>query len=153
MYVEMVETMYFIFVSAVRTLAARHKMIAEGWQLFDEAVEDAGAGDLPQLLRSIKGMTTPQPPTPPPMDSSAARSPMPSPSPVKREPGAEDPILIRVDGKIKYSCPQCDKVITSKNGCDAHIHQVHSGKALICSFCRFSTYDLDSLNRHAREYQ
>ena len=152
LYVERVETMYFTCIPAVRTLAAGHKMIAEGWQLFDEAVEDAGAGDLPQLLRSIKGMTTPQPTMPPPMDDSA-RTPAPSPSPVKREPGNEDPIMIRVEGKIKYSCPQCDKVITSKNGCDAHIRQVHSGKALVCSFCRFSTYNLDSLNRHAREHK
>ena len=41
-------------------------MIAEGWEMFEEAVEAAGTGDLPQLLRSLRGMTTPTPPPPPP---------------------------------------------------------------------------------------
>ena len=42
---------YLIFL-AVRTVAAGHRMIAEGWEMFEEAVEAAGTGDLPQLLRS-----------------------------------------------------------------------------------------------------
>ena len=118
----MVEISYFTCITAVRTLVAGHKMVAEGWELFDQAVEEAGAGDLPQLLRSLKVMTTPQPTTPPPMDFTlgAPSQTTPSPSPVKKEHSTE-PLLIRVEGKIKYSCPQCDKVITSKNGCDAHI--------------------------------
>ena len=33
--------------------------------MFEEAVEAAGTGDLPQLLRSLRGMTTPTPPPPP----------------------------------------------------------------------------------------
>ena len=37
LYVERVKTIYFTCIPAVRTLAAGHKMIAEGWQLFDEA--------------------------------------------------------------------------------------------------------------------
>ena len=45
---------YLIFL-AVRTVAAGHRMIAEGWEMFEEAVEAAGTGDLPQLLRSLRG--------------------------------------------------------------------------------------------------
>ena len=40
-------------------------MIAEGWEMFEEVVEQAGTGDLPQLLRSLRGMTMPTPPPPP----------------------------------------------------------------------------------------
>ena len=41
-------------------------MIAEGWEMFEEVVEAAGTGDLPQLLRSLRGMTMPTPLLPPP---------------------------------------------------------------------------------------
>ena len=35
----------------------------------------------------------------------------------------------------------------SKSGMDAHIRSVHTKKALLCSFCAFSMYNFDSLNR------
>ena len=65
-YVERVKILYFTLISAVRTVNVRHKMLAEGWELFKEVVNNAGAWDLPQLLRSIRMMTTPPPATPPP---------------------------------------------------------------------------------------
>ena len=34
------------YLLAVRTVAAGHRMIAEGWEMFEEAVEAAGTGDL-----------------------------------------------------------------------------------------------------------
>ena len=40
---------YLIFL-AVRTVAAGHRMITDGWEMFEEAIEEAGTGDLPQLL-------------------------------------------------------------------------------------------------------
>ena len=65
--------MTFLLV-AVRKVVAGHKMVVqghatvvEGWELFEEAVEEAGPGDLPNLLCQLKGKTTPmQMPTPPP---------------------------------------------------------------------------------------
>ena len=59
--------------SAVRTVAEGHRMIVDGWTKFEEVVENAGAGDLPQLLWHLKGMMTltstmPPAPTPAPMD-------------------------------------------------------------------------------------
>ena len=54
------------YLLAVRTVAAGHRMIAEGWEMFEEAVEAAGPGDLPQLLRLLRVMTMPTPPPPPP---------------------------------------------------------------------------------------
>ena len=40
-------------------VAQGHAAVVEGWQLFEEAVEDAGPGDLQNLLRQLKGKTTP----------------------------------------------------------------------------------------------
>ena len=136
-------------------MAAGHRMIAEGWGMFEEAVSAAGEGDLPQLLRSLRGMTTPTPPpgTPPPQMNVQPSPTPPTPSLVKKEGGTEeDRVLIRVKGKIKYSCPQCSTIVTSKNGCDAHIRATHTGKALRCAYCCFSTYNMDSLNGHLREH-
>ena len=86
--VKRVEMIYFTYVSAVRTVATGHKMVAEGWALFEEAVSQTGAGDLPQLLQSIRTMTTPPPLTTPPqgtlMDITVTT---PRPSPVKKEGG------------------------------------------------------------------
>ena len=82
---------------AVRTVAAGHRMITEGWEMFKEAVEEAGTGDLPQLLRSLSWMTMltpPPPPTPPPAVSVQSQSTTAVPmevtgvsgeSPVKKE--------------------------------------------------------------------
>ena len=38
------------FIVAVRKVVAGHRMIAEGWELFEEAVEEGAPGDLPALL-------------------------------------------------------------------------------------------------------
>ena len=73
--------MYF-FIVAVRTamvghkmLANGHKTVAEGWDLFEKVVEEAGPGDLPQLLCLLKGkmmltlmLRETSPPPPSPMD-------------------------------------------------------------------------------------
>ena len=48
--------------------------------------------------------------------------------------------------------PECDFVMGLKNGCDAHIRATHTGKALLCALCSFSSYNMDSLNRHAKKH-
>ena len=68
--------------SAVRMVAAGHRMVAEGWTLFERSCEEVGPGELPQLLRQLKSATTPTP-----------ASPGPGPStPVKEEPMEEEAI-------------------------------------------------------------
>ena len=83
-------------------------MVAEGWELFEQVVNDAGAGGLPQLPRSIKTITTPPLATPPPkMDVSGAT---PSPSPVKKEHGTgEEPVWVKVGGKHITLAPSVTK--------------------------------------------
>ena len=43
-------------------VAEGHRMVAQGWTLFEEAIKSAGPGDLRQLLCHLKGVTTPTPP-------------------------------------------------------------------------------------------
>ena len=40
---------------AMRTVAAGHQMVADGWAMFEEAIKRAGEGDLPQLLCHLRG--------------------------------------------------------------------------------------------------
>ena len=95
---------------AVRKVAASHKMVAqghaavaEGWQLFEEAVEEAGPGDLPNLLHQLKGKTTPTEMPPPPQSSPMEvgdKTTMPPPaSPVKTDASSnKDPVIVMVGG-------------------------------------------------------
>ena len=120
--VEHVELNDFLFV-AVRKVAASHKMVAqghatvaEGWELFEEAVEEAGPGDLPNLLHQLKGKTTPTETTPPPPASPmevGEKTSMPPPaSPVKKEKEAvsEEPVIVMMGGVRKWACPQCNTI-------------------------------------------
>ena len=55
----------------------------------------------------------------------------PTPVQIKKEAlDSEEPDVIRIEGKRKWSCPQCGFVKGSKNGCNAHIRVTHSKKAL-----------------------
>ena len=156
-------------------------MVAEGWMMFEEAVAEAGVGELPQLLRSIRSSLTPTPaPTPTvkeevkveeKMDEGAQEEgeegegeeePKASTSGITVQEvsrgGNDSPITIQVkgeDGKVsyKYKCPQCDHIKISKRGLDSHIRAVHTKNALLCSLCDFSTYNLDSMQRHEREHK
>ena len=88
-------------------MAAGHRLVAqgntavvEGWELFEEAVEEAGPSDLPNLLRQLKGKTTPTQ-MPPPQQQSPMEvgSIPPPPSPIKKEYSSnEDPIIVMVGG-------------------------------------------------------
>ena len=132
-------------------IAAGHRMVADGWTLFEEAIEGAGEGDLPQLLHHLMGVITP---TLPPQQSAAptdvpqVQLPMKK---IKMENFGDQPVVVMVGGSLSWACPQCNMVRGSKNGCDAHIQQVHTGKALVCALCSFSTYNMDSLQKHKKE--
>ena len=146
--------------SAVRTVAAGHRMVTEGWTLFEHTCEEVGPGELPQLLRQLKSAMTPTP-----------ASPGPS-TPVKTEPMEEEeeieqladvgvsgsgfietPIMIKLGPhQYMYKCGNCDIPPKTKRAMDAHIRSVHTKKALLCS-CHFSTYNMDSLQRHEKEHK
>ena len=151
--------------SAICMVAAGHRMVTEGWMLFKRTCEEVGPGELPQLLRQLKSATTPTPASPGP-------SPGPS-TPVKTEPMEEQeeieqladlaasgsgfietPIMIKLGPhQYTYKCGNCDIPPKTKHAMDAHICSVHTKKALLCSFCHFSTYNMDSLQRHEKEHK
>ena len=131
-------------------------MVAQWWALFEEAVEGAGEGDLLNLLHHLRGVMTPMPPppqqAPAPMDVQQRETTTPRPSPVKEENRGDWPVVVMVGGTHSWACPQCNMVRGWKNGCDAHIRQAHTGKALVCALCRFSIYNMDLLQRHKKEH-
>ena len=127
----------------------------EGWAKFKKVCQEVGAGELPQLLQYVKTHTTPTP-TPTPMTSvkQEIKEEEEEPIDVKSEIIIEKPIHISIWGEmVEYMCGNCDIAPTrSKSGMDAHIRSVHTKKALLCSFCAFSMYNFDSLNRHMKEH-
>ena len=83
-------------------IAAGHRMVADGWALFEEAIEGAGEGDLPQLLRHLRGVMTP---TPPPQQSAAPTDMPPVQSLVKRiktENLGDQPVVVMVGGGVAH---------------------------------------------------
>ena len=131
-------------------------MVAEGWMLFEHTCEEVGPGELPQLLRQLKGVMTP---TPAPESSPMKTEPMEE-GEVKSaaDPGVsafiETPIMIKLGPReYIYKCGNCDIAPRTKRAIDAHICSVHTKNSLLCSFCHFSTYNMDSLQRHEKEHK
>ena len=137
-------------------MAEGHRMVTEGWTLFECTYEEVGPGELPQLLRQLKGVMTP---TPAPESSPMKTEPMEE-GEVKSaaDPGVsafiEMPIMIKLGPcEYIYKCGNCDFAPKTKRAIDAHICSVHTKKALLCSLCHFSTYNMDSLQRHEKEHK
>ena len=137
--------------AAISTVARGHEMVAQGWAAFEKMCTEVGVRELPQLLHYVKTHTTPTPTATPvkeleeePMDVGVK----------KEEAIVEKPIHVSFGGQtVEYRCGNCDIAPKkSKSGMDAHIQSVHTKKALLCSFCAFSTYNFDSLNRHMKEH-
>ena len=97
-------------------------------------METAGPGDLQQLLCHLRGLQTltpPPPPAPVPMDVQQGAAAEPSRA-VNGEAGGDGKTSCHSSrGGQRWACPQCSTVRGFKNGCDAHIRQVNTGKALV----------------------
>ena len=120
---------------------------------------EVSVGELPQLLQYVKTYTTPTPTAmtlvkqemeeqeQEPMDVGAVKIEL-------DKPIVEKPIHVSFGGQtVEYRCGNCDIAPKrSKARMEAHIRSVHTKKALLCSFCVFSMYNLDSLNRHMKEH-
>ena len=121
-------------------VAEGNKLIGEGWAIFDDVIGQAGMGELPQLLRSVRRSVMPVTPVKEEVkmeeekgcdkgdEGEASRSESRrgmTITPV-REGGPESPITIQVKTvgwKVvyKYKCPQCEVVKVLKRGLDSHI--------------------------------
>ena len=148
--IEDIKIHVFLSFAAIRTVARGHEMVAQGWAAFEKTCMEVGVGELPQLLQYVKTHTTPTPTATPvkeeeegPMDVGVKR----------RRPLWKSPSMSVSGETVEYRCCNCDIAPKkSKSGMDAHIRSVHTKKALLCSFCAFSTYNFDSLNRHMKEH-
>ena len=148
--VEDIKIHVFLSFAAIRTVARGHELVAQGWAAFDQMCTEVGVGELPQLLQYVKTHTTTTP-TATPVKEEVKEEP------AKKEEGIiEKPIHVSFGGQtVEYRCGNCDIAPRkSKAGMDAHIRSVHTKKALLCSFsfCAFSMYNYDSLNRHMKEH-
>ena len=138
-------------------------MVSDRWAAFENACANAGPGELPQLLRSLKGKTNPSPPcrilTPikqEPMDvSHQVNEASQNMSTGTQQAICKTPIAVRLEGhKYQYRCGNCDIAPTATSrAMDAHIQAVHTKKAFLCSYCDFTTYNLDSMQRHEKGHK
>ena len=155
----------FWYVVAIQTVSAGHKLVYEGWKLFEEMCEEVGPGELVQLLCALKMSTTPTP------SRTLVKFEVPKLVDVPKgaAEGGQDEEMVTVKqenqrsmkvqftttkwGGIQVHCGNCKiSPMASKRGMESHIRSVHSKKALVCTFCYFSTYNYDSLNQHAWEH-
>ena len=136
-------------------------------------MEESGPGELPQLMRSLQQHLGTPVPTPVPIPK--AGTPMkteggaeggtevkteaasPAPSGSNEGSGIVTPIpfkFVMEEGKetFHYQCPQCDHIRATRRGMDSHIRSPHSLTPFLCSFCEFSSYNLDSLNRNEKTH-
>ena len=89
----------------MRTVAAGHRMVADGWTLFEEAIEGAEEGDLPQLLRHLRVVMTLMLP-PQAMDVPQASTPTPLPAKkMKTKNVGDQPVVVIVRGLIHGPAP------------------------------------------------
>ena len=151
MHVEDIKIHVFLSFAAICTVARGHEMVAQGWAAFERTCMEVGVRELPQLLQYVKTHTTPTP------TATSVKEEEEEPMDVAgftKEAIVEKPIHVSFGGQtVEYRCGNCDIAPKkSKSGMDAHIRSVHAKKALLCSFCAFSTYNFDSLNRHMKEH-
>ena len=144
--------MYFF--AAIRTVSRGHELVAQGRAQFERTCLEVGVGELPQLLQYVKTHMTPTSTPIPTMPIKKEMEEEDVPMDVKSDVIIEKPIHVSRGGvTVEYRCGNCNIAPKrSKAGMDAHIRSVHTKKALLCSFCAFSTYSFDSLNRHMKEH-
>ena len=68
---------YSTLFADVRNVDTGHRMVEDGWKMFEEVVSEGRVGELPQLLRSLRGMTTPLQVTPPPVTPTSMGTTLP----------------------------------------------------------------------------
>ena len=130
--------MLIYLITAVRKIQAAKVAEAMAWQELAEVFQGS-PGDMPQLLQAMKKATAPIVP--------------PEVAKLKSEEGAVVPIEQGAWPSKTYSCPVMgcgyppSKYLRSV---DSHIRSVHTKVAYFCSFCRWSTFNLDSLQRHEK---
>ena len=97
----------YLFILAIQTVTKGHKLVVDGWALFEQTCKETAPDKLRQLLHSLKMFTTPTPPPTPtkdePMEGTSAEAPAPAPVKI-----LESPIYVNLGGgKYEYRCCLC----------------------------------------------
>ena len=58
-YMYLLQYYTYLYISGIRLVAKGHKMVSDGWVLFEKTAEETALGELRQLLQSLKMSTTP----------------------------------------------------------------------------------------------
>ena len=108
--------------------------------------EEGAPAPAPEQAPGQAPAPTPSAPAPSPSGSTEGGRDVTTPIPFKtrNEEGEE---------KFRYRCPQCDHIRGTRRGMDSHIRSTHTLTPFLCSFCDFSTYNLDSLHRHEKTHK
>ena len=163
------KTLYFLWeqsfqtvvnISAVWTVSAGHRMVSEGWATFENACAKAEPGELPQLLHSLKGKMTPSPPCSivrpikqDPMDVDHqinGTTQQKSPAPIW-----ETPIAVPLEGH-KYQLGMKIVILHQWQLLMQWMltfEQSITKKAFLYSYCDFTTYNLDSIQRYEKGHK
>ena len=133
--------MFYLLVYFRNSISSQgHRMVSDGWVLFEKTAEETAPGELRQLLRSLKMSTTPPATPTTPTKVKKEEEEEEKEEEMEQEPGTskivETPIYVKLeDNKYEYRCGNCDITpMRSKYGMDAHICSVHTKKALLCTF-------------------
>ena len=118
---------------AVRTVAAGHRMIADGWAMFEEVVEAAGTGDLPQLFRLLRGWWCPHHHQQFPCHHNQDHlkeflwklQECLGSHQWRKKRGCLQSQLLLLGGLRKWACPHCSTVRGLNNGCNTHQADPH----------------------------
>ena len=100
-----------MYISGIRLVAKGHKMVSDGWVLFEKMAEETAPGELRQLLRSLKMSTTP--PATPTTPTKVKKEEEEEEEEMEQEPGmskiVETPVYVKLeDNKYEYRCGNCD---------------------------------------------
>ena len=133
-----------------------HELVVEGLVKFEKVCSEVGAGELPQLLHYLKSTTTltptatPKTPVKQEVKEEEEEMDMGIKTEVINKPIIEKPVTSVWGRTVEYRCANCNITPTrSKASMDAHIRSVHTKKALLCSFCPFSTYNSEQAHEEA----
>ena len=76
-------------------------------------------------------------------------------SPQTPTPIRETLIAIQLEShKYQFRCVNSAvALMATSQAMDAHIQAVHTKKVFLCSYCDFTTYNLDSMQRHGKGHK
>ena len=127
---------------------------ADGITALESVCEDTPLNLLPDLLASTKthfdvgGLVVKKEPSTPVKEEGKTSQDPSTPSTSGEKSGEATAVWVAAS---TYKCSECEAMFGSRNGCNSHINQMHTGIYHLCKFCDWSSPNVDSLKRHVRK--